>query len=609
VQKGGLGGSGYRRSAEFLVPGDDFAEAASGPEAVKERLWSELEGGSRQLRWRAARALGEMKDPLSVPLLASALTDKSPVVRWEAAEALGEIGGLGAVEALFAALEDESRQVQKRAAKALIAHAGVPGSDPENLDRLMKLLASGDDRVAESLARMGPVAERALTERLEDDSFFVRRDAARVLARRIRIEMKSSSGRGGKSWDPAKIATLYRFRTRVDGTGLVRRVEYNGFDQISGSILGEGKIAFPPLLDSEKPARNGPDPELISLEDLSGSKIDHMKRAGRTLILSQGELAVKLGPGPEDGEKLLIEAEMQDRLGRLKEDLGLGSLIPRPIALDGGGYLFRLRLSDLPQKLQEGLNILSDPVAICYSPPKGYFNYLNDSSLSSDSVSKGLSRSAHDLAILARNGLVHDALIPLFHNREQVGRRGDRGVYRWWSEIPGRLDRWLKSCEYPNLRLSGIADFEHFRQFAEISPQELQHLIGDQLFGISLVLASHSRISGGFDDDLVTEALRSAFETYFLAFTSKNPPSTSFSRSKTNLTDCIDWAHLGSRMREEMGGVRYIKGLVRGAGPEGTDLEIENGPHLGLFGGYFPLPELVRAIHLTTTLAILEGFG
>jgi hypothetical protein len=613
VQKVGEGGSGFRSAAEFLGSGDDFDEAVSGPESVKEKLRSELEKGSapRQVRWRAARALGEMRDRVSVPLLAFALTDESPVVRWEAAEALGEIGGLLAVEALFAALDDESRQVQKRAAKALIALVGVPGPDPENLEFLMKLLSSGDDRVAESLVKMGPVADRVLTERLEDASFFVRRDAARVLARRIRIKIEASLGKGCACLDPAKIASLYRFRTRVDGTGIIKRVEYSGFGEISGIILGEGKIVFPPLFDPEDSARNKADSGPIGLEDFLGSKIDRMERVGRTLILSAdvGDIAIKLGLRPEDGKKLLIETLMQDRLGRLREDLGLESLIPRPIAPAGGGYLFRLRLSDLPGEVREDLSLLTDPVAICYSPPPGYFTYLNDPGLSSDSVSEGLSKCAHDLAVLARNGIVHDALIPLFHNREQIGQRGDRGVYRWWSEIPGRLDRWHKSCEYPNLRLSGIADFEHFREFAEISPQKLQHLIGDQLLSISLVLASHFRSSGGFRDDAVSEALRSAFEAYLLAFASAKSPPRSVFRSKTPLDGCIDWDTLASRMREEMEGERYMTGLIRGAGPEGSDLEVKNGPHLGLFGGYFPLPELVRAIHLATTFAILVGSG
>lgn len=611
MQKVGACGSYLGSSTEFFVLGDDFDDAVTTPKSLKERLRSELERGSRQVRWRAARALGEMKDPVSIPYLASALVDESPVVRWEAAKALGEIGGFRVVEALSAVLNDESRQVQKRAAKALIDLLGVPGPDPEKLDRLMKLLPSGNEQVVESLVRMGPVADGVLTERLKDDSFFVRRDAARVLARRIRVEIEALTRSGRKSWDPAKIASLYRFRSRVDCKGIVRRVEYTGFDEISGIILGEEKLGFSPLFDDEAPSINGLDLRLIGLNDLFGPKIDRLERVGRTLVLfSEVEkLAIKLGLGPEDGNRLLLEAAMQDRLGRLREDLGLKSSLPGPIDLNGDGYLFRLRLSDLPQKLREDLKVLADPMAICYSPPRGYFNYLNDPTLSSDSVLEGLLRSAHDLAVLARNGLVHDALIPLFHNREQVGRRRDRGIYRWWSEIPGRLDRWQKSCKYPNLRLSGIADFEHFRQFAEISPRELQHLIGDQLLSISLVLASYFRISGGFDDDLVTEALRSAFETYFLAFTSKKSRPTSFSRSKTPLIDCIDWVHLASRMREEMGGERYMRGLVRGAGPGGADQEVENGPHLGLFGGYFPLPELVRAIHLTTTLAILEGSG
>ncbi|MGC9515908.1 HEAT repeat domain-containing protein [Methanocrinis sp.] len=607
MQKVRSAGWGFDQVAEFLVGRIGFDDALAGPESFREKLRTVLERGPNQLRWRAARVLGEMRDPDSVPFLASALADESPVVRWEAAAALGKIGGPGVVEALLAALDDESRQVQKRAARALIVQLGVPGPDPENLAYLMKLLPSGNDEVAESLLKMAPAAERNLMELLDDDSFFVRRDSARLLARIFRAEMGAFPGGEVRSWDPAKIASLYRFRTRVDGEGLVKRVDYTGFDEISGIILGERKIVFSRLFDSETSVREGLDSRPIGLSDLLESKVDRLERVGRTLILSQEgrSLAIKLALGPGDEEKLLIEAAMQRQLGHLREDLGLESLIPRPIVPEGGGYLFRLRLSGLPGGVRGILGLQTDPWAICYSPPRGYFTYLNDFHLSSDSVSKGLIRCAHDLAVLARNGLVHDALIPLFHNREQTERRGDRGVYRWWSEIPGRLDRWLKSCQHPNLRLSGIADYEHFCQFAEIAPQKLHHLIGDQLLSISLVLASRYRILGEFDDDVVSEALRSIFETYILASVSEKSNSSSFYGSRSLLDGCIDWDRLASRMREEMGGERYTTGLVRGAGPEGSDLEIENGPHLGLFGGYFPLPELLRAIHLATAFAIL----
>ena len=604
-------GWGFDQVAESLVGRIDLDDALAGPESFKEGLRTLLERGSHQIRWRAARVLGEMKDPDSVPSLTSALNDESPVVRWEASAALGKIGGLRAVEALLVALDDESRQVQKRAARALIVHLGVPGPDPLNLAYLTKLLPSGDNGVVESLIEMAPVAEGILTKRLDDDSFFVRRDSARVLARIFRAEMESSPGGEDRSWDPAKIASLYRFRTRADGEERVKRVDYTGFDEISGIILGERKIVFSGLFDSGASAPEERDSLAICLEDLLGSKRVRLKRVGRTLILSHDGriLAVKLSLGQEDEEKLLVEVAMQRQIGRLRGDLSLESLIPRPIAPEDGGYLFRLRLSDLPRRVREDLGLLTDPWAICYSPPQGYFTYLNGSHLSSDSVSKGLFRCAHDLAVLARSGLVHEALIPLFHNREQIDQRGDRGVYRWWSEIPGRLDRWLESCRYPNLRLSGIADYEHFRRFAEISPRKLQHLIGDQLLSISLVLASHYRSRGEFDDDAVSGALRSIFETYILAFISKKFTSSSFYSSRSLLDGCIDWDRLASRMREEMGGDRYMTELVRGAGPEGSDLEVKNGPHLGLFGGYFPLPELVRAIHLATTFAILEGFG
>jgi hypothetical protein len=67
----------------------------------------------------------------------------------------------------------------------------------------------------------------------------------------------------------------------------------------------------------------------------------------------------------------------------------------------------------------------------------------------------------------------------------------------------------------------------------------------------------------------------------------------------------INWEHLALRMSEEMAGDRYMKAILRGGG-NCQDREVLSGPHLGMFNGPFPIPELIRAVHITSLFGILE---
>ena len=74
-----------------------------------------------EVRWDAARALGEIKDPRAVEPLSAALKDENEYVRKAAAYALGEIKDPRAVEPLIAALKDEELHVRWAAAEALVS--------------------------------------------------------------------------------------------------------------------------------------------------------------------------------------------------------------------------------------------------------------------------------------------------------------------------------------------------------------------------------------------------------------------------------------------------------------------------------------------------------
>ncbi len=562
---------------------------------------------SYRLRWRAARALGKMADQSAIDVLSEALNDKNQVVRWEAVVALAKIGGPIAIRSIMKALSDESYCVRKRAAKILIELDGMPQPSPSNLEYLMKLLSSEDERVMETIVKIGTPALTTLTMALKDNSFFIRRDVAQTLALFIRgliadrpREMDLAFCLARHNFSLKSVARLYDWRITQENN-LVKKVETTNFETISKKLHG---IKILELSSTDMPGLELPGPwreqeaTPVDLEIiLSETGAVNLEAKGRTLIASAGKrfLAIKLGLRHGDGEKLLTESIIQNYLDHHGIDLGLSSRIPHPLRIEKCAC-YPFRLGGIPSDIKKELKLSSDPLAICYLADGDYFRYLNDPTLSVDEMGNGLILCSRDLAKMTAMGVIHTALIPLFHNREQINTRTDRGAYRWWSRVAGRLDRWRESCQYPNIRLSGLADFEHIEIHPFISSEDLQHLIGDQLFSISLVLCSYFRNRGEFDQKATSKILKDCFLTYHHEFTHKNSP----------IDDCVDWDHLAVRMSEEMEEDKYMNAIIRGGGLHGENVDVSTGPHLGLFNGPFPLPELIRAIHIVSLFAILE---
>lgn len=297
-------------------------------------------------------------------------------------------------------------------------------------------------------------------------------------------------------------------------------------------------------------------------------------RMGRTLVapLAKGRLAIKLCVRDDDAIRLLHEARMQKHL----QGLGLSSHLPQPL-----GGLFRIE--GLPLWIEAELGV-SHARGICYIAGPDYFQYLSDPALPEKEMRSGLASCAEDLARLAGIGLIHTSLIPLFHNRERT--IGGDCTYRWNRKLAGRLDNWRESCRFPNLRRSGIADLEHIELHSQISSQALQAYAGEHLFSISLVLGCYFCRRGSFDQKAMSQVLKDCFKRYYRALTGSEPGP---------LDVGIDWDHLARRMAEEMGAEHASNGI-----------DAPGGLHLGIHNGPFPIPELLRAVHIASTLAVLE---
>jgi len=258
--------------------------------------------------------------------------------------------------------------------------------------------------------------------------------------------------------------------------------------------------------------------------------------------------------------------------------LNLSSMIPIPL----GGIM---RVKGLPPHLQKKMNS-SEAYAILYLAGRDYFTYLNDPEISLEMLSSGFSCCAEDLARLLRLGLVHTSLIPLFHRAE----RGSKEVaYCWHRNVAGRIDDWLLSCRYPNLRLSGLADFEHIKHYSRVQSRDLLTAMGEHLLAQSLVLGSCLILRSDLGPGILRSILRDVFEKYC---------KTLAGLELSDLSEVLDWCLIASRMAEEMMGI----------GNETNERDVyRTGRHLGAPNGPFPIPELMRAIHLASVVTIMNA--
>lgn len=366
-------------------------------------------------------------------------------------------------------------------------------------------------------------------------------------------------------------------------------------------------------------------------------------RMGRSLVFQTGTdqlVVIKTETDMSRAADLEREARWMEHLPEISRHFPVRFDIPEPIRVNGK---YVCSVAGCPTLISDPGRKANRCLAICFTTVCDYFVYANDYRLDYRSRDEGfietLTRNAWLLGRLASLGIVHTAPIPLFHNRVQRHRRNDAGLYEWFRE--GRLDQWLRSCQFPNMGKSGTRDFEHMEVFSG-SSAELYRVVGSQIFSLALVAASYfrnkditaqGRTENGksvdardlFDRDLLIQAVCAVFTSYYHGFTQREYENEF----------PFDAGRLADRMIEEMGVDRHMEEVLRltdqqrmtaeafvmflsergysedqiaGFQQGKADISILTGPHLGGFNQRISLPELIHYTAGTTATCIADRY-
>ena len=307
--------------------------------------------------------------------------------------------------------------------------------------------------------------------------------------------------------------------------------------------------------------------------------------------------------------------------------------LPRALDLNGCS-LFHIQ--DIPPALATR-GVIEFP-AIGFTCTPDYYAYPNEPShvLSQTQTLDLFGENAQKLGALTARGIIHTALIPLFHNRVQQNRRNDNGEYLW--ELGGRLDQWLNSCKFPNFAASGIRDFEHILCLQ--NGKKLHHFIGEHLLGFILVIGSYFRARAPervgrdrdgaavdtrhhFDADLMARLIQGVVEGYCMGLNQSCPPSLAQLPYRDLCSELIEKMGMDEFMeeilrvrdQEEMSRLEFNAFLEeRGvASPSAfekgiAEIELITGPHLGGFNQPISTPGLIEFLFQATAILVLEHY-
>ena len=369
-----------------------------------------------------------------------------------------------------------------------------------------------------------------------------------------------------------------------------------------------------------------------------------LKRIGRSFTAPTEDAdrlcVIKCARASESAADLFMEACWMRYIGALKDRLKTDFHTPTPVPIKANDIFY---LADPPPEIQSASDLHPQRLALCFIAHRHYFSYPNEAYgagvLSNAALTDVLANNAFILGRLASMGIVHLAPIPLFHNRVQAGRRNDNGIYQWLRA--GRLDRWLESCRYPNIGVTGVRDFEHFCAFDDY-PRQLYLHIGTHILSLMLVAGSafryrdETRVGSDqngvpadtrdlFAPDFFKALIESVFMNYYLGFVGQ-PYQGPAPRDLDALTQSLIDAMGVDRCMEEILRVhdqermsdpefdQFLKDRgasddhIRTARRTAADIALPTGPHLGDFNGRISPPELIEFVSSAASLCVAGEF-
>ncbi|MCP3876562.1 MAG: SidJ-related pseudokinase [Desulfobacteraceae bacterium] len=377
------------------------------------------------------------------------------------------------------------------------------------------------------------------------------------------------------------------------------------------------------------------------LNHFGNLNLDSMKWQGRTLtfrINNSQTACIKFAKSKKNTKDLISEANWFLFLKENPPCLKSKFKIPDPVIINSNSLL---RLTNLPDFIVKNIDLWNGYLAIAYITENEYFNYPNEPVLFKNqkkSLIEVFKRNAWLLGKLTSQGIIHTALIPLFHNRVQQSRREDQGAYLW--EHGGRLDQWLESTQYPNFAISGLRDFEHLISIK--TTKRLHHFIGEHILGFVLVAGSFFRnkapekkgfdkqghpldIRYLFDKPLFSILIKDIVMLYYQGVTGvvlkgierflndnlienliekmgidQHMDETLRSQDQLNMSDSEFDKFLISR--------GYVASMLRNVKKGEHDIILDTGPHLGGFNQGISVPELLDFLFCLSSLCISDRY-
>ncbi len=294
------------------------------------------------------------------------------------------------------------------------------------------------------------------------------------------------------------------------------KIREQGLARNRSKLSARSLLEHGPALDTTRPEGLPEEsghvkPETVrALEELKENakmqgQLKFVKAMGRSLVFEDeaGErLVIKLRKKGEAVSDLEHEARMLEwARGRYRAG-EVSQLPPEPVRMEGEGYCFSFDLDWLERPVRKDVRealdravrearekVISfeldkDHVAFAYKIPADsrYDGYIT-ANKNEGEFKKAILSAASDLGALAKEGMIHTALVDIFHN---VGGGGRRYIWsvelhdvleRLGTEGAGRLTAWRLALAFPNIGEDGA-----IRDWAEVRPvQDVLDNIGKYL--------------------------------------------------------------------------------------------------------------------------------